>query len=263
MRRQIGVVRLRVEQIMGTAIVIDVRDPAPPESVVDQAVDAAFDYFRAVDERFSTYKADSEVNRLNDGLLSSTDVSRQLAEVLDMCEQARQISDGYFDIRGHRDDGRIDPSGLVKGWSVDGAARFLDAAGVANYCINAAGDIVARGAAEAGGGWRIGIRDPWDARAIAATVVLRDEAIATSGAYERGNHVVNPHTHRAPTGIGSMTVVGPSLTWADTWATTAFAMGIRGVDWVARELDGYEACAISADRHLVMSAGFEHLLARD
>jgi thiamine biosynthesis lipoprotein len=58
-----------------------------------------------------------------------------------------------------------------------------------------------------------------------------------------------------------MTVIGPDLTWADTWATAAFAMGVRGVEWVARELDGYEACAISTDRHLVMSAGFERFMA--
>jgi FAD:protein FMN transferase len=248
---------------MGTAIVIDVREPAPPEEVIDDALEATFDYLQAVDDRFSTYKPDSEVSRLNRGLLSEHDASPQLSEVLHLCERARQLSEGYFDIRRHRDDGRIDPSGLVKGWSVAGAARFLDAAGVTNYCINAAGDILARGVAEAGPGWRIGIRDPWDEGSIAATVVVCDQAIATSGAYERGNHVISPITHRPPDGIASMTVVGPSLTWADTWATAAFAMGVRGVDWIAREIDGYEACAISSDRHLVMSAGFERLLARD
>ena len=248
---------------MGTAIVIDVRDPAPPEHVIDHAVDAAFEYFRAVDERFSTYKPDSEVSQLNRGLISEQDVSHQLREVLDLCEQARLESEGYFDIRRHRQDGLIDPSGLVKGWSVDGAQRFLDAAGITNYSINAAGDLVCRGDAEGtGSGWRIGIRDPWDGNAIAATVTVCNQAIATSGAYERGDHVVSPLTHRPPDGIASMSVVGPNLTWADTWATAAFAMGVRGVDWIARELEGYEACAISRDRHLVMSAGFERLLAR-
>jgi len=186
-RRQVGVVRQRVEHIMGTAIVIDVRDPAPPESIVDEALDAAFEFFRTVDERFSTYKSDSEISLLNRGLISEQDLSRQMREVLDLCEQARQTSDGYFDIRGHRDDGQLDPSGLVKGWSVDGASRFLDAAGVANYSINAAGDIVCRGSAETERGWRIGIRDPWEAQRIAATAIICDQAIATSGAYERGN----------------------------------------------------------------------------
>ena len=170
-------------------------------------------------------------------------------------------SDGYFDIRAHRADGTLDPSGLVKGWAADGAARILSAAGVVDYCINAAGDIVTHGESEPGRPWRIGIRNPWDRATIATVVAATDLAIATSGAYERGEHVIVPRTGRPPDGVASMTVVGPSLTWADTWATAAFAMGVRGVDWVARELDGYDACAISSDRRLVYSAGFERLMA--
>jgi thiamine biosynthesis lipoprotein len=242
---------------MGTAIVIEIRDQAVSEA----AFERAFDHFRAVDERFSTFKSDSEVSRLNRGELDELSCSARLRSVLAMCEQARVASDGYFDIRGHRTDGTLDPSGLVKGWSVDGAAVILDAAGAANYCINSAGDVLIRGDAEPGKPWRIGIRNPWDPQTIVAVVAAHDLAIATSGAYERGDHVIVPHTGRPPDGIASMTVVGPSLTWADAWATAAFAMGIRGVDWVARELDGYEACAISTDRRLVMSAGFERLMA--
>jgi thiamine biosynthesis lipoprotein len=177
-----------------------------------------------------------------------------------MCADARVVSDGYFDIRAHRTDGMLDPSGLVKGWSVDGAARLLESAGARDYCINAAGDILLRGNGQPGTPWRIGIRNPWDTRTIAAVLSADDLAIATSGAYERGEHVIVPNTGRPPDGVASMTVVGPSLTWADAWATAAYAMGVRGVEWVARELDGYEACAISTDRQLVFSAGFERFM---
>ncbi len=249
----------RVAHIMGTAIVIEVRDSLADDNAaaIDTAIEAAFDHLRAVDERFSTYKSDSEVSRLNRGEIDERRCSAQLGTVLEMCEQARVMSDGYFDIRGHRPDGEVDPSGLVKGWSVEGAGHILDAAGASAYTINAAGDIFCRGEFEPGAPWRIGIRNPWDPQTVIAVVEARDLAVATSGAYERGDHVVNPHSGHPPDGIASMTVIGPSLTWADTWATAAFAMGIRGVDWVARELTGYEACAVSSDRHLVMSAGFE------
>jgi thiamine biosynthesis lipoprotein len=250
----------RVEHIMGTAIVIDVRGVGADEGALNGAVEAAFDHFREVDARFSTYKEDSEVSRLNRGELHEQACSQALRAVLEMCEEARVASDGYFDIRGHRADGTLDPSGLVKGWSVEGAARKLEAAGVLDYCINAAGDIRLRGNAQPGQPWRIGIRNPWDALTIAAVLSAEELAIATSGAYERGEHVIVPHTGRPPDGIASMTVVGPSLTWADAWATAAYAMGIRGVEWVAREIDGYEACAIATDRQLVFSAGFEHFM---
>lgn len=246
---------------MGTAIVVEVRDEGVEDGRFAAAVDAAFEHFRQVDARFSTYKADSEVSRLNRGELREGSVSAEMRDVLQMCEEARVASDGYFDILRHRTDDWIDPSGLVKGWSVEGAARILESAGAVNYQINAAGDVLVRGNPEPGMPWRIGIRNPWDAQTIVAVVAADDLAIATSGAYERGEHVIVPHTGRPPDGIASMTVVGPSLTWADTWATAAYAMGIRGVEWIAREVDGYEACAISTDRQLVMTTGFEQFMA--
>ena len=250
---------------MGTAIVIDVRaaqDPAPAFGAeVHAAVEAAFEHFRAVDARFSTYKPDSEVSRLNRGDLGENNISAQLREVLDMCETARQISDGYFDIRSHRRDGTIDPSGLVKGWSVEGAARILDAAGIDNYTINAAGDVVIKGRAAPAEPWRIGLRNPWDATTTVAVISAADLAIATSGTYERGDHIIVPVTGLPAQGIASMTIVGPSLTWADTWATATYAMGVRGVEWIASEIDGYEACAISTDKRLVMTPGFERFMA--
>lgn len=259
--RPTGFARQRVEQIMGTAIVIEVRDQGVDDGLFEDAIAAAFAHFRDIDARFSTYKADSEVSRLNRGELREQSCSAEMRAVLAMCEEARVASDGYFDIRRHRTDDTLDPSGLVKGWSVEGAARILESAGAVNYQINAAGDVLVRGNPEPGMPWRIGIRNPWDAHTIVAVVSADDLAIATSGAYERGDHVIVPHTGRPPDGIASMTVVGPSLTWADTWATAAYAMGIRGVEWVAREVDGYEACAISTDRQLVMTAGFEHFMA--
>lgn len=247
----------RVEFIMGTAIVIELADPHVEAAVLERA----FDHFRDIDARFSTYKADSEISRLARGEVAEEACSADVRDVLAMCEQARERSDGYFDARYRGLDGTLDPSGLVKGWSVEGAAQILDAAGARNFCINAGGDVLARGDIEAGRPWRIGVRNPWDAQTMACVLKAHDLAIATSGAYERGQHVIVPHTRRPPEGIASMTVVGGDLTWADTWATAAFAMGIRGVEWVARELDGYEACAISTDRHLVMSAGFERFMA--
>jgi thiamine biosynthesis lipoprotein len=247
----------RVQFIMGTAIVIDIRS-----AVVDEgALEAAFNHFVDIDARFSTFKGDSEISRLSRGELDERDCSDDVRAVLAMCEDARLRSDGYFDVWHHRADGALDPSGLVKGWSVGGAARILDAAGTQNHCINAGGDVFARGDEAPGVPWRIGIRNPWDDRTVAAIVSAHDLAIATSGTYERGQHVIVPHTGRAPEGVVSMTVIGPSPAYADAWATAAFAMGVRGVDWVARELDGYEASAITGDRHVISSAGFERFMA--
>jgi thiamine biosynthesis lipoprotein len=232
----------RVEQIMGTAISLDVRDP----SVEPGALDEAFEYLRQIDRRFSTYKPESEVCRLSRGEIREIDCSPELREVLELCERVRRDSDGYFDIRAHRSDGGLDPSGLVKGWSLDKAGRILEAAGARNYCINGGGDIIARGEAAPEQAWRVGIRHPLIADRLAAVLAVRDGSVATSGAYERGEHVRDPFTGLAPSGVLSVTIVGPSLTFADAYATAAFAMGPTGLAWVAGR-PGYEGCAVSAD----------------
>ena len=58
----------------------------------------------------------------------------------------------------------------------------------------------------------------------------------------------------------SVTVVGPSLTWADVYATTAFAMGPGGAAWVATHA-GYGALAITTDQRVAWTPSVEPLLA--
>ena len=110
-----------------------------------------------------------------------------------MCEQARARATATS-IVTEACAGGLDPSGLVKGWSVSGAAQILDVAGARNYSINAGGDVLAWGDVQPGKPWRIGVRNPWDARTMACVLKAHDLAIATSGAYERGQHVIVPQT---------------------------------------------------------------------
>lgn len=242
---------VRVEQIMGTAISLDLRSPAVPRD----AVEAAFDHLRDIDARFSTYRADSEISRLGWGELSAADCSPDVREVLARCEDLRALSRGYFDVRAHRADGRLDPSGFVKGWAVERAAAILDDAGAQNYCLNAGGDVIARGEPEPGSPWRVGIRHPEIPDRVATVLEARDLAVATSGGYERGDHIGDPHTGRPANGLLSMTVVGPSLAEADACATAAFAMGEAGLSWIAT-LPGYAGCMITASRRLVWTEEF-------
>ena len=72
--------------------------------------------------------------------------------------------------------------------------------------------------------WRVGIQHPLERYRIAAVVEARDLAFATSGTYERGEHVIDPHTRRTPGGVLSVTITGPDLATADAYATSAFAM---------------------------------------
>jgi thiamine biosynthesis lipoprotein len=239
----------RVEEIMGMPIIVDVRDDAD-EGLLDEV----FDWFRRVDATFSTYKADSEISRLNRDELMLRECHADVRWVIARCRELRDETEGYFDAEGLVD-GEVDPSGLVKGWSVDRAAEILEEAGKRNYSVNAGGDMRLRGDALPKARWRVGIQHPRVLDRLAAVVETDDLAVATSGAYKRGDHVLDPHTGRPPTGVLSVTIVGPDLATADAYATAAFAMGEDGPEWT-RGLQPYEAMTITADDRTLSTAGF-------
>jgi thiamine biosynthesis lipoprotein len=234
---------------MGMPILADVRDD------VDYGdLDGMFDWLGWVDTTFSTYRSDSEVSRLSRGELTLNDAHPSVREILDRCEELRGMTDGYFDARA-RSDGSLDPSGLVKGWAVDRAAELLDDKGICNYAVSAGGDMVLRGGALPEPTWRVGIQHPLDRKEVAAVVEATDLAVATSGEYARGQHVIDPHTGQPPVGVLSVTIVGPELATADAFATAAFAMGSRGPHWTAR-LRGYDAMTILSDERVLSTPAF-------
>jgi FAD:protein FMN transferase len=245
---------VRVELVMGTAVSLDLREPW----VAGPAIDAFFAWLNSVDARFSTYRKDSQVSRLRRDEISVEETDEDCREVLAMCGEVERLSRGAFDIWHHSPAG-VDPSGLVKGWSIDRGACLLRDAGARNFCINAGGDVLACGEAAPGRSWRIGIRHPEIPDKIAAVVAGCDIAVATSGAYERGDHIVDPVTGRSPSGLLSVTIAGPSLASADAFATAAFAMGESGVAWMS-QLEGYAGLAITTQPRVVWSDAFDALL---
>jgi thiamine biosynthesis lipoprotein len=163
---------------------------------------------------------------------------------------------GYFDVRAATPS-LVDPSGLVKGWSVARGAEILEAAGLRNFEINAGGDIVVRGGALPADHWRVGIQHPLDRERLAGVALLTDTSIATSGEYARGRHIFDPHTGLPPSGLLSVSIVGPDLATADAFATAAFAMGDDGPTWTATlPALGYEALSVTADQQVLRTPRF-------
>lgn len=240
---------VRVEQVMGMAIGVDVRGGEAGPG----AVDRVFAWLRRVDALFSTYREESEISRLRRGDLSLADAHPLVREVLARCERLRVATGGYFDVRA-AGPGALDPSGLVKGWAAERGAALLRRAGARRFSLNAGGDVCVRGGTAPGRPWRVGVRHPLAADRLAAVLEVSDGAVATSGAYERGAHVVDPHRRRPPEGVLSVTVVGPDLGLADAYATAAFAMGADGPAWTAG-LRAYEAMTVLADERVVTTPG--------
>ncbi|NGO45848.1 FAD:protein FMN transferase [Streptomyces ureilyticus] len=235
----------RVEHIMGFPISVRMDEG---EGDAAEAADRAFAWLREVDERFSPFRPGSEVSRLDRGELELSEVSPELAEILDLCERYRVATGGAFDVRLP---GRgLDPCAMVKGWAVQRAADLVAATGASRFCLNAGGDVVA-----AGGPWRVGVRHPEQLDKLCTVLDVNDGAVATSARYERGDHIIDGRTGRPATGLLSVTVVAPSLTQADATATAAFAMGPEGIDWAAAR-DDCEVFAVDAERKVFRTRGF-------
>jgi thiamine biosynthesis lipoprotein len=243
---------VHVEHVMGTVVSLDVRAGADAGPAVAAAFADAAAWLHDVDARFSTYRADSEIRLIDEGALAVADASPTVRWVLDRCAELRAATGGFFDAWAAD---RLDPSALVKGWAVQEAADRLTAAGLTDFCLSAGGDVVVRGGARPDPVWRVGIQHPFDRHAVAAVTVAADTAVATSGTYERGEHVLDPRTGRPPAGVLSVTVTGPDLGTADAYSTAALAMGKDGPRWTAR-LDGYEAMTILDGGVVLCTPGF-------
>ncbi len=230
--------RAWVEHVMGTAVSIHIRSVEPTRPDIEAAVARAYAHLRRVDEVLSTWRADSDLLRLQHG--ETDEVHAWVSDVTELSLEAESRTDGLFRAWRSRPGGRtvFDPTGLVKGWAVAGAGAHLDVVPEIAWSVGAGGDVavgVGPGPSAAAPSWRIGITDPHQPGRVADVVTLRRGAVATSGAAERGGHVVDPRTGTAVRRSGSVTVVGPDLTWADIWATAA---------WV----DQGEARRLMADR---------------
>jgi thiamine biosynthesis lipoprotein len=235
--------------LMGMPITVEILD----REVAATDLDAVFDFFSQVDERFSTYKETSEISRINRAELRPDEYSDDMRTVLALCAQTRRQTDGYFEI-AH--DGLLDPSGLVKGWAIQQAADRLRSEGRRDFFIDAGGDIQVAGTKD-GSPWRIGIRNPFQRHEYVKVLALTDCGVATSGTAIRGQHIYNPHEPVAALlEVLSLTVIGPTIYDADRFATAAFAMGRTGIQFI-EQLSGFEGYSIDANARATYTSGFE------
>jgi len=241
---------MREIPVWGTIVFIEC--DGPDKSELEAGIDKCAEYFREVDEVFSTYKDESEVSRLRRGEIKISDCSKDLQEVWDLCLRAKEITDGAFD--PWCVEGGFDPSGYVKGWASDKAIAILRKHGASYIQVNGAGDL-----SLFGGPHKIGIRSPEDAKVILKVFELSGGAIATSGTYERGSHIQDPHTGLIAIGARSATVIGPDGGLADALATALVVAGRDGAVWFTKgELAEYSAWVIDRHSDVAWSVGYGH-----
>lgn len=235
----------RTAPVMGTVASIHVHDDAPA-ALIDDAIRASLAELERLEAMFSTFRPDSQISEINAGRRSLAACAPEVITVLDACTWLEHASGGAFSAHPPERPGQIDPSGFVKGWAAEQAAWFLGEAGLEHYYLAVGGDLLVHGSPAPDRPWHVALADPRRPGEVIAAVDIASGAVATSGTSERGEHIWDGRGGRAPGTVLAVTVVGPSLAWADAFATTAFALGAEGPAWVAG-FDGYAAITVDRD----------------
>jgi thiamine biosynthesis lipoprotein len=237
-------------EVWGTVVFIDVTSSVDMEPAIAQVIQ----YVRQVDEIFSTYQENSIISRLRRGEVAIGNCPPEVIEVWNLCAFVKELTQGAFDPWAIK--GGFDPSGLVKGWAADNCAEILLEAGAEHVQVNAAGDLSLRGGFTPEQPWSIGVVNPDNRLEILQTFEITDGAIATSGTYERGAHISDPHTGMIAIGAKSATVIGPNGAIADALATALMVAGRDGGIWFTTpELSSYSAWVIDRHENVAWSIG--------
>ena len=243
----------RTRMIMEMPITIEVID----EKITDAEFAAIFDYFMYVDTLFNINKKESEISRLNSGKLLKKHISFDLRHILQLAEDTRKETKGYFNSTHN---GIVDPSGIVKGWAIFNAANLLKSQGYKNFFIEAGGDIQLSGKNKKGEYWQVSICNPFDKNEIVAVLTVTNKGVSTSGKYNRGQNIYNPRDPgNRKNHIASLTMIGPSVYDADRFATAAFAMGDKGIQFI-EQMEGFEGYSIDCKGKASYTSGFHQYI---
>ena len=219
-------------------------------------------------ELFTLLKKSQEITVLTDGAFDITFDSVgqfydfrqrqrpdavQISEHLDRIDYRHVVLDDEMLTVSFKTEGvRINLGGIAKGHAVEKVIELLAAAGVEHALATAGGDTRILGQ-RYDKPWVVGIRDPNDENAIFTRMALVDEAISTSGDYERFfledgvryHHILSPADGRPVRGVRSVSVIGPSATVTDGLSTSLFVMGPeKGMELIGR-LPDYEALIVT------------------
>jgi thiamine biosynthesis lipoprotein ApbE len=162
----------------------------------------------------------------------------------------------------------LDLGGIAKGYAVDQAIEKLRAAKLKNALVNLSGNMYAMGHPKDKDAWRIGIRHPREKESLLGFLKLQEEAISTSGDYEKFfihdgkkySHIINPHTGYPVSGIASVTIIAKTAMEADALSTAVFVLGAEKGLQLIEAIDGVEGIIVKVDENeklsFVMSEGF-------
>lgn len=157
---------------------------------------------------------------------------------------------------------------IGKGYAADKAKELMQAKGVKAGIINASGDMATWGFQPDGSSWNIGITDPFKTNDLVAIIPLNNEAVTTSGSYEkfaeidgkRYAHIINPVTGYPATGLVSVTVVGPNAEMCNAFSTSLMVLGKKAGLQLINQHPDYSCLMITEKGKRIKSKRFDKKL---
>ena len=252
---------------MGTVFTFKVEDELDQDRIKSD-VDVACSILEDADLRFSLYKPDSEISKLNAQQLSWEQASPVQKDIREQVQTWKETTGGFFDPVSP--EGVYDPSGLVKTWAASNAAMYLEANGYRDFTLNAGGDVLLGPAVKSDVLNRVGLSNlkPISSKEGAVNMILdlrstKFRAVATSGVAERGEHIWRRPSPGADIQVKQATVVATDLITADIWATAIVSGGSSAVEKFESSVDSELAVSVVtySDGRVVSSPGFAGVLA--
>ncbi len=237
--------------MMDTFVSIEIKDRLTSDKR-KKLINKVENRMKELARKFDYFNPESELARLNnlekDG---QVEISEEMREILEKSRKFYEETKGVFDVRRAN---KIDLGGIAKGFIVDKGIEILKREGITSAIINAGGDLYCIGKG------RIGIRDPKNENAIVGVFEIENQAVATSGDYERPGHIFDPRTGKTvEKRFKSVTVVADSCSKADALATALFVLDIKKGISLIENIENAECAVIDEKSTFHVSRGMPQI----
>lgn len=241
------------------------------QQTAKKVIEICFENTAKLEKLFDRFASDSEIYKLNQSKILK--VSAPTQEIIEEGLKIQKITNGAFDLDLDSlqnieikqnmvilsPQGMIDLGGIAKGYVLDKTIKILAENGIENALLDFGGDIYALGKNK-GKLWKIGVKNPFNKDKILITLSLENKAIATSGNYERGKHIINPANKLPADECASVTIIAPEATLADGLATGVFVLGVKDGLKLIENLDNVEGIIVDFKGNVFFSSGAQKLL---
>ncbi len=196
------------------------------------------------------------------GKLKEIPEAREIEEKLPLVNYKNIILDERNQtVEFKKKDMALDLGAIAKGYALDRAIKVLQGRGIKEALINAGGDIRVMGERV----WKVGLQHPRKENEVLAVIRLKDQAIATSGDYQRYfikegkryHHIINPKTGYPALECMSVTIIGPEAILVDVLATGVFILGPGKGTKLIESLKDVEGIIIDSQGRVLSSSGLK------